>query len=530
MSAMQDIDLEGVPPPEIEEEQQPSPAASSERPTTTSFSRRKRTTVAAAVSVLLVVAITVGAILSGKPNQSVPAAGSVSYTKQKAESASAADASAADENLAEFNGPLTDFIVTNDLSRISVTRSDECTKPNEGLWFMQFDTDKYPWENSWTLKDAQGKVVMSGPPQGRNYDRLTKYVGSMCVAAGKYTVTLNDKGKDGVCCEYGPGAMVVKVNGKTVASTGDSNFDKFERTITVAAATNGGGSAPTPTPPPTQSSGSTGKKYAVIVKMLTDDYGKETGYKFESVKDGSVLLNKPQGSMTANTPYKDTFNLAAGQYRLTVQDELMGIQPPGYYEVVMENEIALHDSKAKSYIIDVGYNPSMTTNEENWLTQHNTRRQTYHEAEGVTYRPLVWSPILAKAASDWVDVLLSNSTSCTSMYEKGIDEGENVSARTVSSQQTTNEGPAKILTRWSDNQANKSWPDNASRTQVLWRATRYLGCASKVSTFADGTRCYASVCRYSRPGNCAMTSNDWEAKVLADESKCGYECPNDVCY
>ncbi|KAL7432021.1 hypothetical protein ACHAXH_001649 [Discostella pseudostelligera] len=526
-SAMQDIDLEGVPPPEIEEEQEPSP----------SFSRRKRTTVAAAVSILLVVAITVGAVLSGKSNQSTPAAGSVSYnnqdviaSKQKVagSSSTADDAAAANENLAEFNGPLTDFIVTGDLARVSVSRSDECTKANEGLWFMQFDTDKYPWENSWTLKDAQGKVVMSGPPQGRNYDRLTKYVGSMCVAAGKYTITLNDKGKDGVCCEYGPGSMVVKVNGKIVASTGDSNFDKFERTITVAAASNGGGSAPTPTPPPTQASGSTGKQYAVVVKMLTDDYGKETSYKFESVKDGSVLINKPQGTLTSNTPYKNTLNLAAGQYRLTVEDELMGIQAPGYYQVDVEDQLVLHDNKAHSYIIDVGYNPSMTTNEENWLTQHNTRRQTYHEANGVSYRPLVWSPILAKAASDWVNVLASNATSCQSIAESGIDEGENISARLVNTQ--LNETPAKLLVRWSDNQANKSWPENSSRTQVMWRATRYLGCAQKVSVFADGTRCYASVCRYSRPGNCAMTSNDWEAKTLADESKCGYECPNDVCY
>ena len=32
----------------------------------------------------------------------------------------------------------------------------------------------------------------------------------------------------------------------------------------------------TPTPPPTQATGSTGKQYAVVVKMLTDAYGKET--------------------------------------------------------------------------------------------------------------------------------------------------------------------------------------------------------------------------------------------------------------
>lgn len=527
MSHMQEIDLEGAPSPTATAtaavEDQPSPT----RPT---FSRRKKT-IGAVVSVVLVVAIVVGAVLSGKPNQSVPVS-SMSYnnqdvitSKQKMEAA-AADTND-NENLVEFNGPLTDFIATGDVARISVSANNECTNANEGLWYMQFNTDKYPWENNWTLKDSQGKVVMSGPPEGRNYDRLTKYVGSMCVAAGKYTVTLNDKGKDGVCCEYGQGSMVVKVNGKEVASTGTStsNFETFQRTITVTPSS----TAATPTPGPTQASGPTGKEYAVVVSMLTDDYGKETGYVFESVKDGSKVINRPQGTLKPNTRYKNTLSLQAGQYRLTVDDALAGIQEPGYYAVEIDEQEVLRDNKAKSYIIQVGYNPSMSVNEENWLSQHNTRRQTFHEAEGVSYRPLVWSPKLAKDASAWVDVLLSNSTSCKTSSEPGIAEGENVSARIASGQR--NEGPAVILGRWADKQANKTFPENQSRTQVLWRATRYLGCSEKFSVLADGSRCYASVCRYSRPGNCNMNKFDsWEIPTLADSSKCGYECPNDVCY
>ena len=520
---MQEIDLEGS-PPEVDGDHQPAPS----RPT---ISRRKRAVTAVVSVILVVAAIVVGAVLSGKPNQSVPAAGvsfnnhdAITSNEQKKEGSGVAAND--NENLAEFDGPLADFIATGDVARISVSANNQCTNANEGLWYMQFNTDKYPWENAWTLKDSNGKVVMSGPPEGRNYDRLTKYVGSMCVAAGKYTVTLNDKGKDGICCEYGQGSMIIKVNGKVVASTGNStsNFETFQRTITVTPS-----NAVSPTPGPTQASGPTGKEYAVVVSMLTDDYGKETGYIFESVKDGSKLINRPQGTLKPNTKYKNTLMLQAGQYRLTVDDELAGIQEPGGYSVEVEDQEVLRDNKAKSYIIHVGYNPSMTVNEENWLSQHNSRRQAFHESEGVSYRPLVWSPKLAKDASDWVDVLLSNSTSCKTSSEPGITEGENVSARIASGQR--NEGPVVILQRWADKQANKTFPENQSRTQVLWRATRYLGCSEKFSVLADGSRCYASVCRYSRPGNCNMNKFDsWEIPTLADSSKCGDECPNDVCY
>lgn len=155
-----------------------------------------------------------------------------------------------DVEIAKFDGPLTDFIVTPEFSRIDVPVNNKCANPNEGLWLMQLLTDKYPWETSYTVKDANGNIVMAGPPDGTKYNRLTNYVGSLCMPAGQYVVELTDKGKDGICCEYGNGTMVIKVNGKTVVKTGDSDFSSFKRFVTVKEAV----TTPKPTKKPSSAS------------------------------------------------------------------------------------------------------------------------------------------------------------------------------------------------------------------------------------------------------------------------------------
>ena len=50
-----------------------------------------------------------------------------------------------------------------------------------------------------------------------------------------------------------------------------------------------------------------------------------------------------------------------------------------------------------------------------------------------------------------------------------------------------------------EDEANLSYPDNGHLTQILWRATRYVGCADAVRPY-DGGRCHTQVCRYSKPG------------------------------
>lgn len=68
-------------------------------------------------------------------------------------------------------------------------------------------------------------------------------------------------------------------------------------------------------------------------------------------------------------------------------------------------------------------------------------------------------------------------------------------------------------------------------TQVMWRATRYVGCSDKVSVMMDGSYCYAMVCRYLRAGNCSMRQYDsWLEPTLMDRTGCGKSCPDEGCY
>lgn len=58
------------------------------------------------------------------------------------------------------------------------------------------------------------------------------------------------------------------------------------------------------------------------------------------------------------------------------------------------------------------------------------------------------------------------------------------------------------------------YPDNGHMTQVLWRATLYVGCGE-----ARNGNQYIQVCQYLEPGNCDVGSDFW-ASVLRDYSVC----------
>jgi hypothetical protein len=428
---------------------------------------------------------------------------------------------------------LDEFIVTPDIARINKATNGKCENPNEGLWYLQFRTDKYPWENSWQFRDADGTVVMSGPPAGKNYARLTTYIGSMCVEAGEYTMELYDKSGDGVCCTYGDGKMIVKVNGKSVMTTGDSNFSSLKETFEITPLNqNVITPVPTkkPTPEPSDSAAeSSSGQHSVVVTVKTDQYGGETGYKFVS-EDGEILINKEKGTLDSSKLYETKFlvddgnGLTKGQYSLTISDDVQGVPSPGFYAVEVDGVEVMFDHKSKTYKINVGIEPSMTDRDRQWLTAHNSRRETFYETEGVLNKPLVWSTELAEAASNWVDQIIPT---CKPMVEGGLSDGENLSTRTANSER--DESPEVILGRWVDKQVGEGYPENQSMTQVLWRGTRYVGCKDKMVNKSDGSLCYVSVCRYARAGNCAVKNGNWKEAALADRSGCGQACPGDLC-
>ena len=75
-----------------------------------------------------------------------------------------------DKELADFDGPLSEFIVTSELSRITVSSNNQCTNPDEGFVRMDIITDDYPWENRWEMVNPDGEVEAFGPPGRRETD------------------------------------------------------------------------------------------------------------------------------------------------------------------------------------------------------------------------------------------------------------------------------------------------------------------------------------------------------------------------
>ena len=113
--------------------------------------------------------------------------------------------------------------------------------------------------------------------------------------------------------------------------------------------------------------------------------------------------------------------------------------------------------------------------------------------------------------------------------------------------------PDKIVGRFVDREEGLPWARNGHLTNVIWRPTKYVGCAeaNKIYYTTNGAgekvsnHCRAQVCRYAKPGNCSMgrykfdsptsidgivNSHDWETPMLMDDSPCKPDCPPEGCY
>ena len=101
-----------------------------------------------------------------------------------------------------------------------------------------------------------------------------------------------------------------------------------------------------------------------------------------------------------------------------------------------------------------------------------------------------------------------------------------------------------VLSRFVEMEEDKVWPKNGHLTQVLWRSTKFVGCADASKPKQGGGMCHTQVCRYARPGNCNMNhfkkenaSRDdairddewWLEPMLADDSGCLPLCPPGGC-
>ena len=284
-----------------------------------------------------------------------------------------------------------------------------------------------------------------------------------------------------------------------------------------------------------------GKKYCIDIELATDKYGKETGLELSTnPKDGSQpekLVDYPIGSLQSETIYAKKVCVPAGTYTFTIRDTFRGIcckDGKGSYSIKLDGDEIISGGyfteKAKTYDILAGYEQDMSVIDKVWLEGHNSRREAFHQEHGKQYRPLKWSQELANDASQWVDKMLPT---CKELREPNLEEGENMSFRTMLNKNDPEDNPETILKRWSDEVLDKEqgFSNNLTLTQFMWRGTRYVGCSNKYQKNPDGSYCYVSICRYSRPGNCSLGSYpSWLEATLSDRTPCGKPCAEEGCY
>jgi hypothetical protein len=151
--------------------------------------------------------------------------------------------------------------------------------------------------------------------------------------------------------------------------------------------------------------------------------------------------------------------------------------------------------------------------QQRWLTAHNRRRRHYHSSFGVTYVRLRWSASLAASAQSYAETLAR-----TGRFEHSrLGVGENLAWNGG----TVAPSPDSVLTRWADDEASSM---GGHFTQVVWRATRYVGCGEAVRSGGGG---HVQVCHYVTPGNC---NGSTRTNMLATTSPCAPQCPAEGCF
>jgi hypothetical protein len=146
---------------------------------------------------------------------------------------------------------------------------------------------------------------------------------------------------------------------------------------------------------------------------------------------------------------------------------------------------------------------------------------------------LRWSSGLASHAFVWAKQLVhTNYENIALHHEEGVEEGENLAMNCGTGSWGEMYNPDKVVERWVEEEENLLPPYNLHLTQVLWRATMYIGCADSMREYDNGITCHIQVCRYVKMGNCNMgqyNETEWMIPMLSDASECGMDCPPEGC-
>jgi uncharacterized protein YkwD len=161
---------------------------------------------------------------------------------------------------------------------------------------------------------------------------------------------------------------------------------------------------------------------------------------------------------------------------------------------------------------DAGPGAEALSEAKEWLSGHNSRREKYHVMYGGSSVPMKWSATLAASAKAYAEEMARTGVWAHST----TDYGENLAWNGG----TQHRGIEDIMTRWVENE-EATWGGHF--TQVLWRATQYVGCG-RASSAEHGS---FQACQYVTPGNCGGRSRE---NMMATMTRCLPQCPPEGCF
>ena len=270
----------------------------------------------------------------------------------------------------------------------------------------------------------------------------------------------------------------------------------------------------------------------VKISFKVDKYGKETTVKLIG-SSGAVLSSVNEVAAYKTKTMQACVSDGTYTLKLTDLDGLCCNNGKGWYKLWAGGTQLVSGAYfigSKAHTVKIGYDwqSGMDNRDTEWLRAHNSRRRLYNGGAG--FSPVRWANSLARDAKGHAEYLANDCKNADLTHAKNVEEGENLAKNQGHGTWGGLYSADDIMGRWVEKELNWPYPSNAHYTQVVWRATQYVGCGESVRKLSDGESCRVQVCRYQPPGNCQVKNGNWEAEAWKDETGCGDPCPSEGCY
>merc|ERR1712207_57943 len=225
---------------------------------------------------------------------------------------------------------------------------------------LELTTDNYPGETTWDIKNSSDDEKYNGSGYS---DANTLHSINMCLASDEYTFTITDAYGDGICCSYGQGGYVIKVDGTEVVNGGEFGNSETE-TFTVNNPT----PSSAPVAPPTTAPVTTPSTAPVttpsgcvmfVISLNTDDYGYETS--FTLINDFTQGTRLAGGLYSSSKSFDEVTCLDNGRYIFTISDShgdgMCCNSGQGGYKITLGGEVVKEGGQfgeSESFVVEVG--------------------------------------------------------------------------------------------------------------------------------------------------------------------------------